>query len=173
MAGRTGRREACAGMRGVVCPVVIRRVARVAICRRSHEHIIDMARSARHRGVEAGQREGGVVVIEHRTGPGCRRVARSAGSGESRRYVIRICRAVVILGMAGIAVRWQRRIVASNVATRAGYGEMEASQREGTRLVIEARRIPSHRRVAKRTGGREAARHVAWVCRVVKVLRMA
>jgi len=47
--------------------------------------------------------------------------------------MIRIGRPVVILLVARVAVRRDRCVIATNVAARTRYGDMETGQRESTR----------------------------------------
>jgi len=81
----------------------------------------------------ASQRERRVVVIEHGTGPRCRRVARSTGGREARPHVIGIGRSRVIRLMARIAIRRHRGVVAVHMAGRTGNRSMRARERECSR----------------------------------------
>ena len=78
-------------------------VARIAICRRSGEYIIDVACGARQRGVYSGQRVAGIFqVVELGTEPTVHAVAALAGGWETGRDVIEHRRQEVLL-MAGVA----------------------------------------------------------------------
>jgi hypothetical protein len=78
-----------------------------------------------------------VGMVERRSGPGRRRVARGASGREARRSVIRIRRAVVIRLVTPNACRWQRCVVVVHMATCAGDGGVRPSERERRRVVIE------------------------------------
>src|SRR5580704_19217124 len=84
------------------------RVARVAICWRAREDVVDMAMSARNTHMSAGQRERRLAVIELGPVPRSCAVTNGAGGGDVRRDVIRIgCSGEVCL-VATITIRWQR-----------------------------------------------------------------
>jgi len=171
VAGGAGGRKSRGNVVWIGRIVVVLGMARVAVRRGPHEDIIDMAAGAGHRGVESGQREGRVVVIEHGACPRSLRMAGRAGCREASSYMAWIRGVVVIRLVATIAILRNRRVVAVDVALNAGERRVETNQRE-YRRVIENRGIPGRRRVAGRASRREAAGHVARVRRVFEVLRM-
>lgn len=69
-------------------------------------------------------------VIECRSEPRSRGMARSAGRREARSNVVRVGRARIIRRMAGITVGWSSCVVSVNVATRACDGDVRPGQRE-------------------------------------------
>ena len=75
-------------------------------------------------------------------------MAQGAGSGESRRHVVGIGGALIILLVAGVAGGGRSRVLAVDVATGAGDGGMRAGQGETRRVVIETGRNPRCRVVA-------------------------
>lgn len=89
VAGRAGRREAGRGMVRIRRPVVVSRVAGVAIGRRSSKDAVNVAQIARHRRVCALQWERRAVVIERGTEPTRRRVAHRAVGRVASRDVVR------------------------------------------------------------------------------------
>ncbi len=123
---------------GICSPGVIRLVARVAVRGRTREHVIDVARRAGYGNVRPGQRERGLIVIEHRSIPRRCVVAGFAGRGESRRDVIGIRGPGVIRLVAGVAISRHRCVVVIGVAQRASHSGMSARKREGGGGVIKA-----------------------------------
>jgi hypothetical protein len=89
----------------IVRPVVVFHVAAIAICWSSRVIPIDVACRASNAYVRAGKREDCLAVIERRRLPGRRAVADGASCRNPRGCVGRICRASVILCVAGIAIR--------------------------------------------------------------------
>ena len=109
-------RKARCNVIGVGRRVVLRRMTRVTICRRPHIHVVDVAQIAGHRHMCPCQRERSVVVIEGRRTPRRRRVAHIARCRYPRARMWRIVSAVVILGMASVAIRRQRCVVVIHMA---------------------------------------------------------
>ena len=133
---------------------------------------IRMARVA-GRGPSVRLRE--VSMVEHRSQPVCRAVARLAGGRESRRSVIRVRRVVVVGLVATDARRVGDAVVAIDMALRAQRGGgMEARQRPSCRGVIELSVRPQKRVMASLASGRKARRNmVNWSLRAVVVGLMA
>jgi hypothetical protein len=102
-----------------------------------------MAQVAGDRYVRAGQREARRAVIERSAKPRSRGVARCArcritGSNVVRNGAAKSCRALIILGVAAIAIRRKRpAVVAVHVAQSAGDCSVRAGQRERRGAVIE------------------------------------
>lgn len=117
-------------------------------------------------GVEPG-------VIERRTQPTAGGVASGAGIGESRRDVVRIRRAAVVLRMAPVTVRGQSRVVVVHVATGAGHGRVRTCERKTGVVVIKRRLRPRGCVVAHITLLREPGRSVVRVVRIRVVGEMA
>jgi len=84
MTGLARRREECRYVVRIRRPLVLRKVARHAIHRRTRKSVIDVARSARRIHVRARQSEAGRTVIEFRARPLCCRMARLARRRETR-----------------------------------------------------------------------------------------
>lgn len=59
--------------------------------------VVDVARTARHRGMTIGQRKSGTVVVELRARPGIERMTSLARSGEVRRDVIGVGGFLIVL----------------------------------------------------------------------------
>ena len=122
--------------------------------------IVGVAKGARGRRVETGEREDRGAVIEGRRGPGGGVVASGASCREIGRDVvgrrIRIVtedRGVVeIGGMAADAGRRQRARVVVGMAQGALSRQVETCQRENRGAVIERRRRPRGGGVAERAG---------------------
>ena len=87
-------RAACGKSRGDVIgvrgPRKVLLVARIAVCWRTREDVVDMARRTRNAYVCSGQRERRLVVVELGAVPCCCVVTGSAGRGEVRRNVVGI-----------------------------------------------------------------------------------
>ena len=99
-----------------------------------------VALNARHRRMEAGQRECRRVVIERRRSPPGRGVAKGAIGGETGRYVVRIRGAVEVYPVAGEAVSRRRSVVIVCVALRARNASVLTLQRPvSVKRVIELR----------------------------------
>lgn len=124
------------------CAVILH-VATGAVRTGSVEIAIEVTGSAFQLCVGAGQGELRRVVIEGGRRPGCRRMARLAGSGYSCRGVVRIPGAVVVLGVATEAISAGSLEFAAEVTCGAFQGRVRAGQRESRKLqVIEFCRIP-------------------------------
>ena len=87
--------------------------------------------------------------------------------------MVRIGRPVVILGVAGIAIRRRPREHVIDVAADARYSRMRSGQREGRVVVIEDRSGPRCRCMACSARGWEASRHVIWIGRSCEVCLVA
>jgi len=83
-------------------------------------------------------------------------VAHHATGGEICLLVVRICGAVVILGMAAVAIRWQGGEVAVHVAGSARHAHVRSGERKRGLAVIECGAHPTGGVVARCTRGREA-----------------
>jgi len=126
---RCGEGGARRGVDGIVGAVVIRLVTiRLAAARRRREIIAarrgGVALSALHGGVQSGEWEAGVVVIESRVRPSNHVVAGVAGLRESGGNVVRdisaqSLRAGPVRGVAGIASRAIQVVIVARVALRA------------------------------------------------------
>jgi hypothetical protein len=165
-------RESSGDVRGVSSASEVGLMARVAIGRNGRVVVVGMARGARNGCMRSGQGERRVVVVEYRTSPGSRRVARSACRRETRGGMIGIgCPGVVRL-VARIAIRGNGFVVAIGVAGSARHGRMCTGQWEYRRMV-KGRGRPCSRAVTKRTGRREAGRNVGGICRTGEVRLVA
>lgn len=102
-----------------------------------------VAKIAGHGGVRSGQREAGSVMIENRTEPGSRRVARCASGWVSGSDVIRYGPAegrgaLPSSSVATVAIGGKRAaVVAIHVARRASDRRVRAGQWKRRRAVIE------------------------------------
>ena len=89
-----------------------------------------------------------LVMGKRRSGPGDCRVATGTCFGKSRRHVIWICYRVVLLGMAGVAIRGRPGVNVSHVAGCTCCRRMCSRQSELRIVVIEDGAFPLHRGVA-------------------------
>lgn len=113
--------------------------------------------------MRAGKREPGLVMVELRSLPGTGGMADLAIGGKSRRLVIRIGGAVVVVEVAGDARRWKIGEVPIHVAGDAWERSVLASERELRLGVIKASRTPSAGRMANRAIGWKSGRLVVGV----------
>ena len=175
MASGAGGREARRLVVRVFCIVEIVDVARSAVHRRPGEFAVDVALLARHAGVHAGQRKFGErIVIESRALPARSGMAKSASGWEARRLMVRVLRAVEILGVAGGTVCRCPREFAVDMALLARHAGVRAGQRKlGERIVIEPRTLPAHRGMALRAILRKARSDVIRVLCGVEIFPMA
>ena len=120
----------------------IRLVAGIAVGWNSGEVVVHVAGGAGHGFVRTGQREGSLVVVEDCARPGRGVVANLARGWEVRRLVIGIGGPVVILGVAGEAIRRRARKDIVDVAGGAGHGFVRTGQREYGLVVIEGSARP-------------------------------
>jgi len=149
-------------------------VARIAIGRKGGVVIVDVACSAGHRDVRAGQRERRGVVIERGSRPVGGAVANRARRGQTAGRMGRGIGAVVILCVAGVTVGGQAAgVIAIDVARGAGHSGVRAGQRERRRVVIEGRRSPVGGRMADRAIGWEASCNVRRIGGASEVLLVA
>ena len=81
-------------------------------------------------------------MIESRSCPTGRVVARLASGGETRGRVRGCGRRVVVRLVAAIAVSWRRRVITVQMAGRASHSHMSACERERSLAVIKSRRLP-------------------------------
>ena len=185
----TGRRVArgasgwkpCRGVIRIRGALIVRLMARVAICRRSREDPSDVAEVARHVHMRARQRKRRGAVIEGRVQPGRCGVAHGAILRITQGHVIRHtgvgCGVVVVLRVAAVASGRQRPLVIVGVARSTSHGGMRAGEGESRCVVIKGRIQPRRRAMAQRTILREiggnVVRHTGVGCGVVVVLRVA
>ena len=123
-----------------------------------------MALQARHGDVRAGERKRRVVVIEGSGGPGRSVVARGAGSGEARSYVIGVRGPGVVRLVAGVTIRRHSCVVVVGMARRARHSDMGAGKREGASRMVKRGRVPGRGRVANGAVRREAGGDVVGTC---------
>ena len=88
--------------------------------------------------------------------------------------MIWIGRAVVIIHVARVAIRWQRRVIVVHVAHRAGHGRRRqcviTGQRERRVVVVEGAIRPEHRVVTDLTSSRESGRNMVHRCSCIVVI---
>ncbi len=147
----------------------------LGVAARAHEDAviigIGVARRAQTAGVMVTH--GKPRVIEGRTRPRRRRVARLACGRETRGRVVGICRGFVHGGVTGITVGRRRGKIVVDVATAASNIYVRASQWERCLAVIESRTRPVGSLVAGRAVLREAGCRVVRIVRAVPVRQMA
>lgn len=142
-----GRREPGRRVVRIRRPVVVSRMAGIAIRRRSSKDAVDVAQIARHRRVCALQWERRIVVVKRRIQPCGSRMAHGAIGRISGRDVIgdtstERCRAVVVGRVAAVTICGQRPRVVVRVARGARDGRVRAGQRKRRSAVVECRVEP-------------------------------
>jgi len=101
-------------------------MARIAILRRARVLSGDVTTAAACGNMRAGKRKRSQAVIEGRRNPCRSGVASGAGLRQPGRRVIRIGGAVVVVEMAGDAGGVEARVLAADVARRAGLRDVRA-----------------------------------------------
>jgi hypothetical protein len=153
--------------------VVILNMARRAVRGRARELPADVARIARYARMGAGEWKDCFAVIEAGRLPCRSRMTHHAGCGNPSLPVIRVCRSVVILCVARVAIGRSRCEISVEMATRARHAYVRPGERERSFAVIEGGWLPSDRSVARRAGCRNSSLGVGWVCCSVVVFRVA
>jgi hypothetical protein len=140
----------------MVCrPLIVRRVARVAVRGKRIEPAIRMAASTSQAGVGARQWKTSVIISRRTPAGGA--VALIAGMGEALTHVAG--RRLIGGGVAGIAIRRNTPQSAARMAATAIQARVGARQRKTS--VIVPRRAPAGDAVALIAGMGEALSHVA------------
>lgn len=152
MTRRAIRREP--GMRRRIGCCEIRLMASDACRRRIREHSIQVTLHARHGLMRSREREADLVVIECRRMPSVHGMARRAIGGESRVLRIRRTREIGLVAADAGHGRSGKHIV--DVALRTYHCRVRADKREADFVVIEVRRMPCIRRMARHTVRRES-----------------
>lgn len=112
-------------------------------------------------------------MIESGAGPRGGVVAQRAGSGEGRRDMVGIGRALVIPLVAGIAGSRRSRKLAVDMAAGARHGGMRSRQGEAGGVVIEAGRNPGGGAMAHLALLGKAGSRVVGIVGVLEILQMA
>lgn len=162
VAGRARGGEVRRQMVGIVRAQVISLVTRIAVGGCALVHTVDVTLHAGYGDVCASQRESRLAVVKRCAVPGAGGMADLAIGGESRRLVIRIGGAVVVVEMTGNARRLKIE-VSIHMAGRAWKRSVLAGKWELGLGVIEASRIPAAGRMANRAIGGKSG------CLVVRV----
>jgi hypothetical protein len=152
---------------------VLRCVAGIAVRVRELVVAVHMALDARHSHVRPRQREIRRGVVERRRLPGSLRVACQTIMTELSLLMIRIGGGVVIPRVAVPTRVRQILILIIDVTLIAGNRLMRADELERRVGVIECRRAPHRRRMARRAILTETGQHVTRVCRLVVIRLMA
>ena len=150
MAQRTIRRKTCSRVIRVNGTVEIALVTARTLCWCSRVHPVDVAAAAGHLHMLAGQREAGLIVIERGRMPRHGRMAGCTIQRERRLSVLRSCRCVVLLQMAGRTLHRRPLIDTVSVALTAGDSRMRTRQWELGLIVIKCRRSPGRCRMTGR-----------------------
>ena len=142
--------EALSGMIRVTGPVIGGLVTRPAIGWRLAGIISGgMTRAASYGSMSTSQWECGRGVVERRRLPRGGIVASCARLTEVIGHMVRVGSRCKRCLMAAVAIGWGAATVAISMARNAGHGRVSTSQREGGRGVVEGRRLPSSRVVAR------------------------
>lgn len=152
---------------------VILHVAAVAVRRQRACVVVCVTRGARDARMRAGQRKRRLAVIERRRDPRRGVVADLALLRHSGLHVIRRCRGVVVLHVAGVAIRRSIGELPVHVAEIAGYGRVRAGQRKSRLAMIERGGSPRGRVVAGLALMRKASLRVIGIGRPVEIVHMA
>ena len=134
---------------------------------------VHVALRARQTGVCSGERKARAGVIETRIAPIHRAVANLTGLRYPSLHVIRISGALVLLQVAGHAIRVGQFVVSIDVALRAGRRGVRPSKWEPSVGVVKARVGPRGRVVASGTGRRNTGLLVVRIRGAVVVLHVA
>ncbi len=172
VAGLAGGGKAGGGVIGIGGGAVFRFVAGIAVRRNGGVVVVDVAVGAGDCDVLTRQGKSRLAVVKRGWLPGRGGVAQLALLRESRRDVVRVCRGLVILQMAGGASHAGQVVIAVDVARRAGDADMRAGQREARRRVVELGTCPGSRRVADRAICGEADLRVVGIRRPLIILQV-
>jgi len=153
--------------------LIILDVATIAIGGRRGERSAGMADVALQRGVSAGQRELGGVVIELRALPVRCGVAAVALIREIRQRMIGIGGVLEIGQVTARAVGGRCRELVVLVTGGTLDRAVSAGQREGRAVVVKRRALPAQKAMAHQTIMRKAGRDVVRILRVVEVAGVA
>lgn len=137
VAGLASCREPRRYVVGVVRVLIIRLVTRIAIGRNVGVVVVYVATRTRHGFMGAGQRKGGVVVVEGRRNPRCRVVTHIASLREAGLHMVRILGVVEILQMAGDTSPAIELVVAVDVTLRTLQRGMCSGQSEAGAIVVK------------------------------------
>jgi len=175
VAGVARCREAYLRVDRVIGVVVIRLVARDAGGIRAGQTVVavHMALRALQAGMRAAQRETGRRVTKRRTRPTGGRVALIAGLRKPSLYVVRIRRALEILQVALGTGATGQAVVIAYVALSTLQRSVRTRQCEASGRVIEGRRRPIRRAMARLTRLRESSRRVWRIVSAVEIDQVA
>lgn len=171
MAGLACRREARVLVIGISGRIVACKVAGGAVLRRPTVLSVPVALHALHRAMFPGKREFGVAEVG--TFPLCCRMAHRTIRGETRVLVVWIRRRVVRREVAGTTLLRGSRILAVDVALRAGRCRMLSGERELRLRVVKLRALPLGRGVARLACRRKGRSLVIRIGRRVVGCKMA
>lgn len=123
---------------------ILRRVAGITIRRRASVNAVGVAGLTLRRGVPAGKRKGGVVVIEVHVRPFCGFMARSAVHTE-------LTIMFVLRGVTGVTILRRAFIHVVDVAGFTGGARVRSRKRKGGIPVVERYVLPAARSMARGT----------------------
>lgn len=168
----SGREVGCLMVR-IARAQVVGLVTRITVGRGSFVHAVDMTFRARNGYVCAGKRERRLAVVKLRTVPGTSRVANLAVGGESRRFMVRIGGAVVVVQVTGHARGLKIGEVPIHVTGHTWERCVFTGERELRFGVIEGGWTPAAGGMTDRTIGRKSGCFVVGIVGLVVVADMA
>lgn len=155
--------------------LIIHLVAGIAVCRRTREHVVDVATGAGNVDVRARQRERGVVVVEGSARPTRRVVADGTVGRKSSRRVTRVIGVLVVGLVATEASRvgtGQAEVVV-HMALLALQRGVRTGKRESRCRMIERGARPIGCAVAHGAIRREARSHVVGISSFLEIRQVA
>jgi len=168
-----GLRKADLDVVGILGAVEIFQMATDAVGGRALVLSAHVAGRALQRGMGAGERKAGAVVIETGRNPRCRVVAYLALLRESGRSVVRVIGVLEILQVAGHAQGAEIRKLTARVAGLALQRGVPTRERETTQRVVECGIGPGNRAVADGAIRGESAGDVVRVVCFLEVCHVA
>ncbi len=114
----------------------------------------------------------GELVVKLGASPVCSAVTGIAGLGEACSQVIGIGDSLILLSVAGVAIRRSTGKAPTDMATGTSHGRVGTRELESCLAVIEDRPRPLGGTVAGLTLGREPGCLVVWVCRGIIVFQV-
>jgi hypothetical protein len=154
--------------------VVIGQMARAAGGIRQRVVVVHMAQIAGHGDVRTRESEASARVIPRRGSPVRCGVARRTGSRKPCSRMRRSVGAVVIGGVAAVAIgRQGATVIVVHVAGGTGHAHVGSCQREGCGVVVESGGLPSGGVVAGLASGGEAGADMIGICCSCEILGMA
>lgn len=152
---------------GILHALIVGLMACIASGRRARVLSADMTGETIDGDVRPLQREVAQIVIKRRRRPAGRGVALIATMTELTRHVIGIGRPLIVLRMAGIALRRVAAVLAVDMALRTTRGDVRSGERETHTIMIERGGFPRRRIMTFLAGVRQLINGMIWTHRAV------